>query len=225
MTTLCHQCRQSIPEGAVYCPECGAPQLRVRPPEVPDGESAPEPPQQHAGEIVWPAAVSATALFAIPAGLLLTLREGRGLPEILWIVGGTLLALRRYRKTAPRAPKLTARLGGRIGLMLGLFAAATNFAAEAVRLLIERYGLHHGGAIDARLHSFAQLEVDLIKTSSPDTVASLGWLTKFWLSPEGSATLLILSLSASAVFVLFLGWLTGRFAVKGPGSLRRRQAS
>ena len=222
MTTLCHQCRQAVPEGAVYCPECGAPQLRVRAGDGAEASPTAEPAVRHAGEIVWPAAVRAGALFAIPAGLLLTLREGRGLLEILWVGGAAFLALRQYRKAAPRAPRMTPRLGGRLGLLVGLFAVVTNVTAEAVRLLAERYWLHGGAAIDARMHSYAQLEVDLIKASDPDTVARLGWLTKFWLSPEGTGTLLLLSLAGSAVFVLFFGWLTGRFAVRYEGGLRRR---
>lgn len=225
MTALCHQCRHAIPQGAVYCPECGAPQLRVRPAEGDlEANAGVEAPPQHAGEIVWPAAVTATALWALPVGLLLSLSEGGGLFAVVWVAGGTVLALRRYRRRAPRAPRLNAKLGGRIGLLLGLFAAAVNTAAEAVRLLVERYGLHRGAAIDARMHSYAQMEVDLIKQSDPDTVGHLDWLTRFWLSPQGAGTLLLLSLAASALLVLFFGWLTGRLAVRSDMGLRRRSS-
>lgn len=161
-------------------------------------------------------------LFALPAGVLVALCEGQGLLQMLWIVGGTVLALRRYRKLAPLSPRLTAKLSGRIGLLLGLFATAVNLLAEAGGLVVERYALHGGAAIDARMHSYAQLEIDMMKATEPDMMARLGWLTRFWLSPEGAGTLLLSSLAASAVFALFFGWLTGRFSVRWSGGLRRR---
>ncbi len=219
---LCHQCHLSVPEGALFCPECGAPQLRVRreDPTPEAGETAPL--SRHAGGVAWAAALRASALFAVPAGLLLTLRDARGPLEILWVAAAAYLALRVYRRWLPGAPRLTPKLGGRIGLLVGLLAAVVNLFAEAAWLLVQRYLLHGGAAIDERWHSLAQLEVQVMQSTDPATAAQLGWLSNFWLSPEGTGTLLLLSLFASTLFVLFFGWLAGRLATRYAMGLRRQ---
>ncbi len=218
MTTLCHSCRNAIPEGAVFCPECGAPQLRVpleREPET--GEL--EPPR-HTGEIAWPAAVGSAAIYAVPAGLLLSFLAVP-LVDMLWVVLGSVWTLRRYRRRVPRAPVLTPELGGRIGLVLGLFAAVVSTAADALKALFVRYGLHRAPAVEAYLHAVVQAGIDRTRATNPEALTQFPGLFRFWQSADGRGTLLLLSAASSAVAVLFFAWLGGRFAVRY-GGLRRR---
>ncbi len=225
MTTLCHNCRSAVPDGAAFCPECGAPQLRVRAREARDAEpdaadAAPVP--RHAGEIAWPAAVESAAIYAVPAGLLLSFLAVP-LLDMLWVILGSVWTVRRYRRRVPRAPALTPELGGRIGLVLGLFAALVSTAADALTLLFERYGLHHASVIDARLSSGVQAGIDRINASNPEAAAQLPGLFHFWLSAEGRGTLLLLSAATSAVSMLFFAWLGGRYSVGYRGLRRGKQ--
>lgn len=216
MTTLCHNCRNSVPEGAAYCPDCGAPQLRVQGPEAREAEAEPasgDLPPRHTGEIVWPAAVEAAAIYAVPAGLLLSFLAVP-LVDMLWVVAGVVWTLRRYRRKVPRAPVLTPQLGGRIGLVLGLFAAIVSTAADGLTFMVERYGLHRGALIDSRLQNGVQAGIDRIHTSNPDAAAQLPGLFRFWLSAEGRGSLLLFSAAASVISMLFFAWLGGRYTVR-----------
>ena len=216
MTTLCQHCRTAVPEGAAYCPQCGAPQLRVPGPDAREGEqeaSAGEVLPRHTGEIVWPAAIKAAAIYAVPAGLLLSFLAVP-LFDMLWVVAGVIWTLRQYRRQAPRAPVLTPELGGRIGLVLGLFAAVVSTGADGASFLVERYGLHRGALIDSRLESGVQAGINRIHASNPDAAAQLPGLIQFCLSPEGRGSLLLFSAAVTVLSVLLFAWLTGRYSVR-----------
>ncbi len=221
MTTLCHQCHSAVPQAAAFCPECGAPQLRVGRPEAPEaviGSDATVP--RHLGEIAWPAAMQSAALCAIPSGLLLALLP---LPilDMLWVVLGSFWTMRRYRRRAPRAPVLTPMLGGRIGLVLGLFAALISTGIRGLSLLLERFALHRGTAMDADVQKAMLDGLGRARGFySPDSAAQLTAFAQFLLTPEGRGLELALDAATSAVGVLFFAWLGGRFAVRY-GGLRR----
>ena len=228
MSILCHH--NAIPQGSVYCPECGAPQLRVASPDEREAQRQAEllagnseEASRHTGAIAWPAAIRAALICAVQAGFLVALRENPGLLDMVWIVIAAVWTLRLYGRAARRVPVLTPQLGGRIGLLLGLFAAVIAVLTQAARLLVERYGLHAGGAIDARLQGYAQTEIDLINASNPDALRQFGWLAQFWLSPEGKSVLLLLTVMSGTLSILFFAWLSGRFAVRYAGALRRKR--
>ncbi len=224
MTILCHNCRNAIHEGTVFCPDCGAPQLVVQGQEARDaveaGDAA-EPVVRHTGEIVWPAAVKSAALYAVPAGLMLSFLA-IPLINMLWVVVGSVWTLRRYRRLAPRAPILTPQLGGRIGLVLGLFAAVVSTALNALSALVERFGLHHVSAMDAQVAAAVQNAMSRVRSSDPETAAQLPGLMHFWLSPEGRGWILLTSAAMSAVSILFFAWLAGRYAVRYSARQRPR---
>ena len=220
MTTLCHSCNNAIPAGAAFCPECGAPQLRVREAREAEPEPSGEPAVRHTGEIAWPAAVGSAAIYAVPAGLLLSFLAVP-LLDMLWVVLGSVWTLRRYRRRAPRAPLLTPELGGRIGLVLGLFAAVVSTAADALRALFVRYGLHQVPGVEAYLRAVVQAGIDRTRATNPEALTQFPGLFRFWQSADGRGTLLLLSALSSAIAVLFFAWLGGRFAVRY-GGLRPR---
>lgn len=226
MMTLCHNCRNAVPEESAYCPDCGAPRLRVQSPEMRQAEletqetQETQKPVRHAGDIAWPAAVKSAALFAVPVGILLSFATQPSLLEMLLVGAGALWTMRRYRRVEPRAPKLTPQLGGRIGLVVGLLMLVVSKTGEAVRLAVERYLMHRGPEIDAQLQGYIQPEIELIKTSNPDAAAQLAVLSHFWASAEGRAFMLLFFVASSAAWMLFAGWLSGRFAVRFPRAPR-----
>jgi hypothetical protein len=222
MTSLCHNCRNAIPEGSAYCPECGAPRLKVQSSEAREAElsvlaaNAGEKPIRHTGDIAWPAALRVAALFSVPAGALLSFFTEPSLLEMLLVGGGAMWTTRRYRKVAPGAPGLTPQLGGRIGLLVAVLVLVVSKAGEALRFVLERYGMHRGATIDAQLQSYVQPEIAFIKASNPDAAAQLAVLSHFWASAEGRAFMLLFFVASSAAWMLFAGWLSGRFSVRFP---------
>ena len=227
MSTVCHNCRNDVPERALYCPECGAPQLSIQPAEDREAEQnaeGAEPRLRHTGEIAWPAAFQAAALFALPAGILISFQNVPAIFDMVWVVLGAIWTLRFYRRRAPRAPSLTPRLGGRIGLVLGIFVAILAVVGQSLRLLIERFLLHQGGAIDGRLTAFARAEIEIMRNSSPEATAQLAELSHFLLSPSGRVALLLSGVLSTVFSSLVFGWLTGRFAYRY-GSPRVRKST
>ncbi len=215
MSLLCHNCRHAIPNGAAFCPECGAPQLRVQGSDAqPEPESPAEAPLRHTGEIVWPAAVASAAIYALPAGLLFVLTPLPPLINIAWVAAGSFLTLRRYRRRAPRAPALTLQLGGRIGLVLGLFVAVVSTAVQAISFLVSRFGLHQGALVDAQLQSGVRAYMEHIPSTDPDAVAQIRGMLHFLLTPEGQGASLLLSASFAAITILLFAWLSGRYSVR-----------
>ncbi len=224
MTTLCQNCRHTMPYGAAHCPECGAPQLRVASLEERDAEQAAAGPVTlQTGDIAWPAAVQSAALFAVPAGLILLIPLP--LISLLGVVAGAVWTLRRYQRLAPGAPLLTPRLGGRIGLVLGLFAALISTAAEAVVFLMERYTLHQGGSlIDSPYQIKLRQTVEQATQMNPDAAEQLRHMLAFLLSPEGVGAATLFSVAVSALSVLTFAWLTGRFAVRYSAGRKRSES-
>ena len=215
MKTLCHNCRNAIPEGSAFCPECGAPQLRVPNPEAREEEPAAPGPEgpRHTGDIAWPAAVRSAALYALPAGLLLSFLA-IPLIDMVWVVAGAVWTLRRYRRSVPKAPPLTPRLGGRIGLVLGLFAAIVTTAIQMLGMVSARFVLHQGSVLDAQVHNEMQTRLERAVAMYPETSAQLPGLRHFWLSPEGQGAFLLFSAAASIAWILLFSWLGGRLAVR-----------
>jgi hypothetical protein len=215
MTTLCHHCRHAVPEAAQFCPECGAPQLRVGGEDTQEQEPA-EPGPRHTGDIAWPAAVGSAALFSIPAGVLFSFLFIPLIVDLAMVVACAAWTLRRYRRRCPRAPGLTQLLGGRIGLVVGLFAAVIGVAGQAVLLLVERFGLHRMTGLDADVKDFVdQFSAFMsVKPQSADSLAYASHLSHFLMTPQGHASfVLILRAVQTTVLVLF-GWFGGRFAVR-----------
>lgn len=223
MEPLCHRCGNPLREEESFCSHCGAPQLVVEPSEP---VASPSPSQRlggDSGRIQWRIGITSALLLAVPVGLLSALSGG--MSSLLVIAGGfgTILL---YRK---RTNGMTdGRLGWRLGAILGMAAATIATAADAVQMLVERYGLHHAAQIDAQFQSVAQQMADqALKTNTeamqqaPQLVHA--WAT-FWLSGDGHVAIQLLTATiVSLGMILFAatgGAIAGRVLAPRPGTQR-----
>lgn len=218
MEMLCHRCGNTLHEGEGFCPHCGAPQLMVDTSE-PIG---PQPPAQRLGtdasRVEWRVAIVYALLLAVPVGLLSAFA---GMSSLFVIAGG-FGAIALYRR---RTEALTdGSIGWRVGAILGAAAACIATLSDGVRLLVERYFLHHGAEIDAQFSGVAQqLAEQALKTNNeamqqaPQLIHN--W-ANFWLSADGHAAIQLLTAAmVSAGMILFAatgGAIAGRILSARP---------
>jgi len=184
----CHRCGALLGLPETFCPNCGAPQLLYDPGA--DGAAvAAEAGNPGPREIQWKSAVGAAVTFAVPVGLLCS----QVVPVLsgfccLWVVGGSMAAVWLYqRRSASRV--LPRPIGTRIGTIIGILAAAVAAASNAGATVYERYVLHSGEAMDKAFQSLIEqwtLASTQLTAAYPAEAAAM---TRFWLSPDGRATL------------------------------------
>src|SRR6185312_1039346 len=94
-----------------------------------------------------------------------------------------------YRRRTATLP--TGRMGWRIGVMLGLFTAVIANVVDGVSLVVQRFALHQGAALDKTYHQAVQLSskmyLDLFASSNPDMAAAITSAQHFWFTPAGAA--------------------------------------
>ena len=201
MDPVCHRCRATINSSSeLFCPHCGAPQLRYEPSEeaAPPYASSQQTTSGRGLDIVsWKAAVVSALLVAVPVGLLSSILDFGA----LWVIGGGIATVSLYRRRVGMPP--SNRMGWRIGGLLGVLAAFISTAIYSLKLVIQRYMLHSGD-LDQQLHSVAQQFADQINRSDPQTAAAMAQLAHFWLSPDGAAAIVLGTAAVSALsMVLF----------------------
>ncbi len=216
MEPVCPRCHATLAPGAHYCTECGAPQLTVEQVDAEAEEAGANGSTALAGsQIAWPTAIGTAALISVPVGLMSSLLSF----STLWVIAGGVWTVSLYQRRAKVrfAGALTSGLGGRIGCVFGVFAAVVATLVDALSLLFSRYGLHHGGEIDSRLHLAMQSGIDRVVASNPDAVHQLPWFFHFWLSPEGQAGLVLASAVLSAGSMLGFSALGGALGARYGG--------
>ncbi len=222
MDPLCHRCGNSLLEGEGFCPHCGAPQLIVDASE----SSTPQQPTQRLGidptRVQWRVAITSALLVAIPVGLLSALA---GMSSLFVIAGG-FGAIYLYRR---RSEALTdGGTGWRVGAILGAASASIATATDGVRLIVERYILHHAASIDEQFQSVAQQMADQALKSNTEAMQQAPQLVhqwaSFWLSPDGHAAIQLLTAAVvSTGMVLFAatgGAIAGRILSMRPKAQR-----
>lgn len=222
MELLCHRCGNTLQEGEGFCPHCGAPQLVVDTSEP----AGPQQPSQRLGvdpsRIQWRAAILYALLLSIPVGLLSALTS----VSSVFVIAGGFGAIALYRK---RTEAFTdGSIGWRVGAILGAAAAAIASLTDGIRLLIERYLLHHGAEIDAQFSVAARQFADQALKSNAQAMQQApqfihAW-AGFWLSADGHAAIQLLTASmVSAGMVLFAatgGAIAGRILSARPRAQR-----
>jgi hypothetical protein len=195
--SVCHRCGTAINSSELFCPHCGAPQLRYEPLDdaSPVVSAATQSVGRDPGVVLWKEAITAAALVAIPVGILSSLLDFGP----LWVVGGGIATVSIYRRRTGLPP--AGRMGWRIGTLLGVLAAFTTTAIDALTLIVERYVLHNGGVIDQRFHVVVQQLTDQLR-SNPEAVATIPWFVHFWVTPDGVAAIALMGAVGSALSML-----------------------
>lgn len=195
MDPVCHRCGTALNSPELFCPHCGAPQLRYEPADDPvPAVVLPQTAGRHfelfSSKAAILSALTVAVLVAIPMGLLSSMYDF----SLLWVVGGGIVSVVLYRRRVGIAP--TGRTGWRIGGLAGLLAAFISLALYSLRSVIQRYAMHSNEP-EVQVRSLAQqlaaAAVAQANRSNPQTVDATAQLTRFWLSPDGAAAMALLT--------------------------------
>jgi ribosomal protein L40E len=205
MDMVCHRCSATLDPEAYYCPECGAPQIRYVVEEreaataTPGAEVALHAAASDSGSsISWQMVIRIAALVGVAVGILSTVLA---VGSVLWVAVGAIVVMGIYHRRRPRA-LLGPKVGARVGALVGLIAATVAFAANAVILIVQRYGMHQGNQIDGQLTAIVKQAAAHAATIDPQ--APVLAFTNFWLSAEGRIGLILLTMAfLSTLIVLF----------------------
>jgi hypothetical protein len=214
MNLLCHRCGSTLSASELFCPTCGAPQLKVTQQE--DGEigySGGRSPVTlaRAQGISWKDAILAALLVAVPAGLLSAVSV-LSWGCCLWVVGGAVMAIAVYHRRAPTF-LLETRSGVRIGAVAGLIAAYSYAIATAVWRVFARYVLHQGYAIDQFYDSVIQQSTALVQ-ANPDAQAQWRTYVHFLMSPDGRAAYTLMNAATTSVGIVLFSAIGGALGVR-----------
>jgi hypothetical protein len=218
MEPTCHRCGASLVDGQPFCPHCGAPQLRVEDvePTLPAEKSAVFATDQNAGMLRWRAAVQVALWVAAPAAVLsAVLNLGS-----VWVFAGGFVTVALYRRRTSAATD--AKLGWRIGGLMGMVAATLWLAIEGGALVVERYLLHHGSDIDTELRGSLQVAIAAMEQKNPSFATDFPWFSHFWLSPVGIASMFLGGSCALALSMILFSAIGGAI---GGRYLRSRAVS
>jgi len=179
MTDLCHRCGGELPasrDTSSFCPHCGAPQLYFSGQEPTDSAAidttgALPPPRPK--PIEWKTAIRCALLVGVVAAILGIVSASFAIVSYLdwiWIFSASAVALTLYQRRQPQA-RMDMRIGGRIGLVVGLtlmFFLAVSMAATGV---LSRYVLHSMAAFDAQMAQMIhQIQVQVEHTAATNNV-------------------------------------------------------
>lgn len=201
MEPTCYRCHAPVEPDANYCLSCGAPQIRF----VPDHHIEAQPAEathrspseiEHTGLIAWKPAIQIAISVAIIVGILSTVMA---IGSILWVALGAMLAIRVYRRRQPQ-PSLSKRAGAHIGALVGALAATVALAGNAIFLVIQRYGLHQGAALDQQMTEI--IHQAATRAGAMDPQAPVQVFVQFWLSAEGRVGLMLLAMGFLCLFIL-----------------------
>jgi hypothetical protein len=237
MQESCHRCGGDLPEGrgeSPFCPHCGTPQLFLaienqsvetggEPPVGADGAPStgtlpPPRPQQ----VEWKTAIRCAAAVA-GIGSVLTLGSLRvdllSPVSLLWIMSASLITLALYQKRRPTA-WIDAKVGVRIGLVVGMCLAVGLGIAVAGWGLLARFGLHTMGGFDGQMAEIVfQVQKAIQQKSVEQSQPLPPWMPGLLHSPEFRAGYTLFCCAFASAGLLVLSAAGGAFA----GLLRTRR--
>lgn len=222
MDSICHRCSTAINSSELFCPHCGAPQLRYEPLDEPAStlssvvtQSAGRDP----GVVLWKEAIAAALLVAIPVGILSSLLDFGA----LWVIGGGIATVSIYRRRTGLPP--ASRTGWRIGGLLGVLAAFTSATVDSLTLIFQRYVLHNGAMIDQRFHAVGQQLTEQLNRSNPEAATMMPWFVHFWVTPDGAAAIALMGAAGSAFSMLLFSAAGGAIGARIASLGNRAQRS
>jgi len=218
----CHRCGSPLAAPQMFCANCGSPQLLYQAgteTEAGSGDTVPAAGR----DIQWKTAIGAAVTFAVPVGVLCSpVVPILSVGCCLWVVGGAVAAVGLYqRRSATRI--LPRRLGVRLGAIIGLIAATVAAAFNAGAMVLERYALHGGDAMEKAYQATMEQVASATAQFSASSPAESRDAMQFLLSPDGQAasallTVLLTSLGI-AVFSMIGGALGTRiFSGRNPSA-------
>jgi hypothetical protein len=205
-----------------FCPHCGSPQIYLQDYEQQSGggeadtTGAIPPPRPQ--QVEWKTAIRCAALVAgVAAGLSLVSQRVQvvSLLSTLWTISGSMIALALYQRRRPLA-WMDARVGARIGLVVGLALVACLGVAWGIGGLVARYGLHSLGSFDAELTQMLHAQFEKAAAMSPQPPE----MQRFWFSPEFRAGMMLVGFAMLSGILLVLSTVGG--AVGGFMRMRRK---
>ncbi len=228
MELVCHCCSATVEPDAIYCQNCGSPQVRFVAPEensaTGSGAEGKTLESLHAAEAVesgaiqWKPTIRIAATVAIAVGILSTLLA---VGSVLWVAAGAVVVIGMYHRRQPRA-FLGRRVGARIGALVGLLAAAVALAGNAIFLVIQRYGMHQGTLIDTQLIGIVKQAAE--RAAAMDPQAPVATFANFWLSAEGRIGLILLTMGFLALLIFLFAIAGGVLGAQIYRSPRSRKA-
>ena len=227
---ICHRCSGVFPEESLYCPHCGAPQLVLSEADAerfaaeravtPGAPTGPLPRIPGTARIRWRPLLRVVAILALAAAIMLGaggMLPGLGLLGLFIVFSSPLFTINFYQRLVPGAP-MSATIGVRIGLALGVLMSFVLAAVDAIREVIYRYVLHHGATMDQAITAALQKMKDSMAsypTATPSSTEGVRQILRFFSTPDGHAAMALMSgaMMSAGILVycllsgMVLGWL------------------
>lgn len=195
-----------IAEGAPFCPQCGAPQIRVAvsgsaasgplPPGTPDEIQPPAQPVFRPG-VAWRAARASIVIAGILAAIAAMIAPVGGIGVLFWTFLAATVVVRLYS----RRPEV--RLTGASGARLGAATGLSTFLAWMILFLVAIFGLRQG----PQLHEFVIKAMREASANYPTPQATQAM--DFIATNSGFATFICMMLVLLLLFSVICGALAG----------------
>jgi hypothetical protein len=208
----CIRCQADLPSGGtIFCPACGAPQLRVSEDEIAAaaaalaGADVPRSPDMRL--IQWPAAVSVALICGVASGVLCSLLVGSlQFLLVVWTLGGAIAGVMLYSRRFPHAGIGTG-VGARIGLLCGLFGASVSTLLSSLVMLAQRFLFGQGHEIDASMNEMVRQAATVSAQVTPP--GQVNPFLQMVNRPEGHAVLLVSLMIVLYFFTVLLALIGG----------------
>ena len=249
MPGICHRCHAVLPdegagvkrggdeERALYCRECGAPQIMLpeylrADPDGTDGTTTGAMPPPRPQIVDWQAAVLCAVPVTVVTGTLTVLARvvpQTGFLATVCVLLGAGVVLGLYRARRPLA-RIDGRVGVRVGLLTGLLMVAAMGVGVAASGVISRYALHRMANFDSDLaksqaEGLAQSDQMLAGMVDEASSKAIRQQQMTWMAtPEFRAGSVLSGFAITAGFVLLLTSLGGGFAGLLQGRRRALQS-
>jgi hypothetical protein len=225
MHEYCHRCGGELPASdgvSPFCPHCGSPQIYLQEYEsqsgAPESNTTGTVPPPKPQQVEWKTALRCALLVGVIAAALnqvATRVQMVSLVSMLWIISGSMITLALYQRRRPLA-WMDARVGARIGVVVGLALVACLGIAMAVGGLVARYALHTMSGTDAQLTELLRTEFEQLNAMAPVSPGERA----FWFTPEFRAGMMLVGFGVMSGFLLVLSTVGG--ALGGFMRMRRK---
>lgn len=232
MEATCQRCHETLREADRYCAACGLPQLLFveadAVTEVGGGAPADVAVTMHSGsDIAWRQALQTAVLVAIPAGVLCS---RMGALDWIWIMLAAVWVVRLYARRVATL-RVTASVGVRIGLVMGVLTSWLVLAIHGGELWVRRYMMHQGGQIDVEIEQTLQPGIQMnqqlmtnMGMASGEVASAIQKMKAVMLSPEGRAGYILGAVLMGLAFLVFFAMVGGALGARLAPQLRRPEA-